>query len=349
MAGETYAADITTNRPVRATFLVSEKSARTTRQGQAYIGLRLMDRTGSLEGRIWDRVDELSGRFEVGDVVEVRGQASTYQGRGQISISELRRHEPPVSMEEFLPSAPVDLEDLQSQLSSMVRSIKDASLRHLLQAVFRDRRISDRFRRAPAGKVLHHAYLGGLLEHTICVAQLARKVLAHYEKVHPGWLDRDLLLSGALLHDLGKIVELEYDSPFGYTDEGRLLGHMSIGVRFLEEKASGMPGLDRRRLVHLQHLILSHHGELDYGAVVKPQTPEAMLLHMLDLMDSALFQVRASQEASPEGRWTDYARKFERYFFKGSIEETRLVDLDREGEGETGGSGGSNSLDLWGD
>ncbi|TYO98824.1 metal dependent phosphohydrolase [Geothermobacter ehrlichii] len=302
---------------VESVFLVREKVTAMAKNGKPYLTLKLMDRSGEIEGRVWDRVDELGALFDKDDFVRVRGRASSYLGRMQLVVQELVRvDESEVDFADFLPVCEVPVADLEAQLRQKVDSLKDPHLRRLMESFVADADFLRDFCSAPAAKSMHHVYLGGLLEHSLSIAGLVDLVCGHYP-----FLNRDLLLVGALLHDVGKIFELRYSRSFDYTDEGKLLGHIVMGVEMVDERIAGLPDFPRDLAVHLKHLLLSHHGQYEYGSPKRPKTLEAVVLNYLDDLDSKLNGIRShiSREQDQGGNWTSYHRLYERYFFKGEI------------------------------
>jgi 3'-5' exoribonuclease len=300
---------------VEDAFLVRDKIVGMAKNGKPYLTLKLMDRTGEVEGRIWDRVDELSELFERDDFVRVAGKASVYMGKMQLVIQEVTRlGESAVELADFLPVASRPEEEMVADLKARVAGFTDPHLHALLQAFLDDPEFLAAYSRAPAAKAMHHVYLGGLLEHSLAVATLADDICRRY----PG-LNRDLLVAGALLHDVGKLNELRYVRSFEYTDVGKLLGHIVIGVEMIEEKLRGIPGFPTELAILLKHLLLSHHGQYEFGSPKRPKTLEAIILNFIDDLDSKINGVRThlDREADRDSTWSQYHRLYDRYFFKG--------------------------------
>ncbi len=308
--------DIKEGEPVRDLFLVGNKAQLLSNSGKPYLTLTLRDRTGQFEGRVWDRAEEIGKRFERDDIVEISGSAIQYQGRMQLKVQDVQKvaGEKP-DLADFLPVAKQGIEPLWKRLRGLVTVVADADLRRLLEGVFPDPPGTDmarRFRQAPGGKRMHHDYIGGLLEHTVSVAEVCRFLSTHYEGV-----DGDMLVAGALLHDIGKVDELSYEGTFDYTDEGRLLGHLYMGAEWVSRECEET-GIPPAKAMLLKHIILSHHGELEYGSPKRPKTLEAVLLHFVENMDAKANAFSGAMEDLPEGvRWTEYNRMFERYLFSG--------------------------------
>ncbi|AMV71972.1 HD domain-containing protein [Desulfuromonas carbonis] len=301
---------------VESPFLVRDKIMAMAKNGKPYMTLKLIDRSGEVEGRVWDRVDELAELFERDDFLLVKGKASVYMGKMQLVIQELERlPENNIDLADFLPVAPRDAGEMLQELRTRVASLSDPHLRGLLEDFLADPLFLQRYTTAPAAKAMHHVYIGGLLEHSLAVAALADDVCRRY----PG-INHDLLVAGALLHDVGKVAELSYVRSFDYTDDGKLLGHIVIGVEMIEERLRRLPDFPRPLATLLKHLLLSHHGQYEYGSPKRPKTLEAVILNFIDDLDSKINGVRTHIEREPdsESSWTSYHRLYDRYFFKGS-------------------------------
>ncbi len=300
--------DIAPGQAVQGVFLVQAKELRQKKNGEAYLSLVLMDRTGEIDAKMWDGVADVAETFDRDDFVRVRGLAQQYQGKPQLTIHSLQRvGEEAVDIADFLPVSKRDAEEMWRELEGVIASISNRHLKALLEGVFRDPAIAAAFRRAPAAKGIHHAWIGGLLEHVLSMCAIARFYAAHY----PG-VDQDLLLAGVLLHDIGKIRELDYSRSFSYTSEGGLIGHIQIGLRIVAEHLP--PGFPPKLRNLLEHMILSHHGQLEFGSPKLPSFPEALLLHLIDLTDSKMAAVESAleRERGSESVWTGYNAALER-------------------------------------
>lgn len=298
-------------------FLVRDKIMAMAKNGKPYMTLKLVDRTGEVEGRLWDRVDEFNERFGKDDFVRVQGKSSVYLGKMQLIIQDLARlADDAVELADYLPVATRSTEELVAELRARVDSLADPHLRGLLEAFLADAAFLQRYATAPAAKTMHHVYLGGLLEHSLAVADLADDVSRRY----PG-IQRDLLVVGALLHDIGKVAELCYERSFDYTDEGKLIGHIVMGVEMVEEKVRQLPDFPRSLATLVKHLLLSHHGQYEFGSPKRPKTLEAVILNFLDDLDSKINGVRSHIERDPDNGsgWTSYHRLYDRYFFKEAL------------------------------
>ncbi len=306
--------DLQPNEVVTSFFLVHHKEVRLKKTGEPYLCLTLADRTGTLDAKMWDGVPEVMETFERDDFVKVKGLVQIFRNKPQMTIHKLRRlADSEVDYADYFPHTERNIDEMWLQLRAAVSAMQNLALRGLLDAFLDDEEIAQRFRRAPAAKSLHHARIGGLLEHVVSVLGLCRLCSEHY-----GFIDLDLLITGAVLHDLGKIFELEYHRSFGYTTEGQLLGHMAIVMDMLNAKAALVPGFPPKLKILIQHMILSHHGHYEFGSPKLPMFPEALLLHYLDDLDSKLESMRASVagDANLEGDWTSFNPALERPLLK---------------------------------
>jgi len=266
-------------------FLVLAKQQRTTKSNKPYLSLILGDKTGQLEGRVWELSDpRIAKEFERGDVVKARGSASRFDERLQMKVDQLRLAQPgEVDKTDLMPSTTYDVPSLWRQLLSFVDSFTNSDLKLLLATLLSDPEISEAYREAPAAKQLHHAWLGGLLEHVISLLTLADRVAPHYPL-----LDRDLLMTGVILHDIGKVRELSWEIGFEYTVEGSLLGHIQIGTALTERTIDSLPNFPPKLKTLVLHMILSHHGKLEFGSPKLPMIPEALALSFLDDLDAKM-------------------------------------------------------------
>ncbi|MGA2754354.1 MAG: HD domain-containing protein [Terracidiphilus sp.] len=284
-------------------FLVLAKQQRTTKQNKPYLSLTLGDKTGPIEARVWELGDPRIARdFERGDIVKVRGSVSRFDDRAQLKVDQLRKAlGSEADKMDMLPATSRDVGELWRMLEASIASVTNPDLNRLLRALLTDAPIAQAFREAPAARQLHHAWLGGLLEHVVSLLGLADRVAAHYPM-----LDRDLLVTGVILHDIGKTRELSWDTGFDYTVEGVLLGHIQMGVDLVEKTIAGLPGFPDRLRTLVLHMILSHHGKLEFGSPKLPMIPEALVLNFLDDLDAKM-QAMASEfeKSAREGRAPD--------------------------------------------
>jgi 3'-5' exoribonuclease len=284
-------------------FLVLAKQQRTTKQNKPYLNLTLGDKKGQIEARVWELTDpRIAKDFNRGDMVKVRGCISRFDDRAQMKVDQLRKAQPGEADKlDMLPATIQDVGQLWTQLETTVKSIANPDLKRLLDALLVDTELAQAYREAPAARQLHHAWLGGLLEHVVSLLGLADRVAAHYPL-----LDRDLLVTGVILHDIGKIRELEWETGFDYTVEGVLLGHIQMGVDLVEKTIAALPGFPERLRTLVLHMILSHHGKLEFGSPKLPMIPEALVLNFVDDLDAKMQAVASEFEKSArEGRAPD--------------------------------------------
>jgi 3'-5' exoribonuclease len=313
LAGKTFIKDINDQKRLTGSFLVQQKQIPLNKNGKPYIAMTLMDRTGSLQARVWDNVDKFAPLFEAGDCVEVSAVGVSYQGHLQLkveTIKKLRQEE--VAMDEFLPASSRDRDQMLDRLKELLGTIDNRPLRDMLMTRLDNEEFRQQLERTPAAKTIHHAFLGGLLEHTLSVVELAERTATIYTD-----LDRDLLLAGAFLHDVGKIHELGSQTSFEYTDAGRLLGHIYIGAAMVQEWVAVQPGLDEETALKLVHMILSHHGSYEFGSPRRPKFVEALVLNYLDELDSKVESFREIAAREKGQRWSSFQRVFDRYLYLG--------------------------------
>lgn len=322
---KTYINEIKDNDQVDSLFLVKEKSSGITKTGNAYLKLKLVDHSGEIEGRIWTSVETFADSFEKDDFVHIMGKAVSFQEHLQLNITQIERiGEEEILFSDFFPMAEKDMDEMFHSLIEISQQIKNPHLSQLLQLFWEDESFIKRFKMAPASKWLHHNYLGGLLEHTFSLVQLVLKNVSHYIG-----LNLDLLLTASILHDLGKVDELSYHRSFDYSDEGRLLGHIILGLERVEDKIRQLPDFPKDLSTLLKHLLLSHHGQYIWGSPKRPMTLEAVMLHYLDDMDAKMNGIQQFiKKQVPDGsRWSAYHRIFEQYFYVPTLlEQMELSD-----------------------
>lgn len=310
-----FIADIKAGDGVDDIFVLSEKILSQKRDGDNFLNVTISDKTGTLKGVVWDNVNQIATGITSGDFAYVNGSVSEYKGALQVVIKKMEPFPPDrVDPSDFLPQTSRNIEDMFERLVKRANSINTDYLKALTNAFFNDREFVNKFKTAPAAKKMHHAYIGGLLEHTVSMASLADKIAGHY-----GGVNRDLLLTGAILHDIGKIDEFDYQSKIDYSDKGRLLNHIVIGIKMVDDKLSGIHNFPEDQMLLLKHMIVSHHGTREFGSPEPPKTIEAVLLNYIDEIDSKVNAVRdfiASED--PDETWTSYHRLLERHFYKGN-------------------------------
>ena len=309
-----YVNQLEPNQVITTSFLVHSKEIRQKKTGELYLSLLLGDRTGELDAKMWDNVAEVLDGFDRDDFVKVKGLIQIFHNRPQLTIHKVRRmDDSEVDYADYFPCSKRDSGEMWLELRAIVAGIANPHLKALLEALLDDEDVSRRYRQAPAAKQIHHAYLGGLIEHVLSLCALANLTAAHYP-----YVDRDLLLSGVVLHDIGKIYELNYERGFSYSTEGQLIGHINIALRMVADKLRGLPDFPPLLRTLLEHMILSHHGQLEFGSPKLPQFPEALLLHYLDDMDSkmACMHSLAENDRQVEGCFTTYSTALARPVLK---------------------------------
>jgi 3'-5' exoribonuclease len=302
-------------------FLVADKQLRANRQGNFYLHLELRDKSGSVGARLWNATEGLARTFEPGDFLQARGKIQIFQGALQVILSHIEPIDPStISPEDFLPQTTQNVAKLTARLRELLLGVGNPHLRALVECFLIDDEFLRKFTTAPAGIKNHHAYHAGLLEHVVTLLTIADRISDLYPDV-----DRDLLMTGIFLHDIGKIDELSYDRAFGYTDEGQLLGHLVMGVEMLRDKVKQSADLTgepfpAELLLRLKHMIVSHHGTLEFGSPKVPMTPEAIALHHLDNLDAKIhtFTREIRDDPCRDTSWTPYQQNLGRRIFKGS-------------------------------
>ena len=292
------------NKVITSSFVVIAKQVKPKKTGEPYLALTLGDRTGQIEAKMWDNVEDAIDAFEQEDVIKVKGLLNKYRNRFQLTIHKLRRlQEAEIDFADYLPKTNKDIGELWQTLAGFVATFQNPHLKALIESFMADPGIAEAYRNAPAAKSLHHAYIGGLLDHVVSLFRSCDLLCRNYPQIN-----RDLLLTGAFLHDIGKIHELTYNRTFSYTTRGQLLGHMIIELEMLQAKLAQLPDFPQALKVLVEHLIISHHGEYEFGSPKLPMFVEALMLHYLDDLDSKLESMRAhfERESSVEGPWTGY-------------------------------------------
>jgi 3'-5' exoribonuclease len=292
------------NKIITSSFVVASKQVKAKKNGEPFLALVLADRTGQIEAKMWDNVDEFIDAFEQDDFLKVKGLVNKYKNRFQLTIHKLRRmEEAEIDFTDYLPKTTKDIGELWRELAETVGTFQNPHLKALVESFMADAEIAERYRNAPAAKTLHHAYIGGLLDHVVSLFRSCDLMCRNYPQVN-----RDLLLTGAFLHDIGKTQELAYNRAFSYTTRGQLLGHMIIELEMLQAKLAKLPDFPAELKILLEHLIISHHGQYEFGSPKLPMFPEALMLHYLDDLDSKMEAMRAhfEREAGLEGPWTSY-------------------------------------------
>jgi 3'-5' exoribonuclease len=309
-----YISELEVNKSITAAFLVQSKEVREKKSGEPYLSLILGDKSGKIDSKMWDNVVEVIDSFDRDDFVKVKGVVQLHLNRPQFIIHKIRAlADTEVDFADFFPASLRNPDEMWTELRGIVGGVKNPNLLGLLNAILDDPEIARRFRMAPAAKSIHHAFLGGLIEHVLSLCSLCRKAAAHYP-----FVDLDLMIAGAVLHDIGKIYELSYDRGFNYTTEGQLLGHIMISIRIIGDKLHAVPNFPVQLRNLLEHIVISHHGKLEFGSPKLPQFPEAILLHYLDDMDSKMESMRSLIDSDRQSGadFTTYNPALERTILK---------------------------------
>lgn len=316
-----FVRDLQDKQVFTSVFLVRDKAQLTGKNGKTYLSLFLTDSSGAVDSRIWDNIDSLNETFQNGDIVRVKGQVQIFQNRRQVVVHRLEKAQATeYKMEDFVSASRRPAEEMMAELLSIAQSITDTSIRQLTLDVLNDSEIRGRLLVAPAAKSIHHAYVSGLLEHVVSICGVMRALAAHY-KTQQVEFNLDYLLFGAIFHDIGKIWELEIgQNGIAYTDRGKLLGHMAMAVELIEKRASRILGFPEELKDRLKHIILSHHGRLEYGSPKVPMFLEAFVVAAIDDLDSKINTIdqfikgERAATAGTDERWSKYSPLFERTF-----------------------------------
>lgn len=319
-----FVKDLKPSTTFKSTFLVREKNLGVDKKGNSFLSVVLSDKTGSIDARVWDQAEHMNELFEVDDFVLVKGIVQKFQNRNQAVIQGLEIMSPTsVRIADFLPTTQNDIEKMFAELEGIVKTVEDVNIQAILLNTLADPEVHPLFKRCPAAKTVHHAYIGGLLEHTLSMCNVMCAIAPLYPQ-----LNRDLLIFGCIYHDIGKIWELSFDTEIGYTDVGRLVGHIPMGSELVERKAKEIPHFPFELKNILKHIVLSHHGLLEYGSPKRPKFLEAVVVGMVDDLDSkmqSLTQLLETQ-SSESAKWTGYNSMHDRYFYT-EILKTRLKGM----------------------
>jgi 3'-5' exoribonuclease len=308
-----FVTELGSDQNITTFFLVHEKEIRNTREGKSYLRLELGDRSGTIEARMWELFETIAKDINRDDFVKVQARVEIYRNKPQLALQQVRRARPDeIDLVDFLPHTKEDVEKMYARLVEYALSMRNPWLKSLVMGMITDPKIAPRYKRAPAAKVMHHAYIGGLLEHVVGLCGLAQQLAAHYEE-----LDLDLLLTAAMLHDVGKLDELCYERAIGYTTEGQLLGHIVMEIETVSRAIDAIPGFPGPLKTVVQHLLISHHGQYEFGSPKLPMIREAMVFHYMDDMDSKIAAVRAAlASGAGEDQWSAYSSALGRKFLK---------------------------------
>jgi 3'-5' exoribonuclease len=292
------------NQTITSSFAVASKQVKTKKNGEFYLAVTLADRTGQVQANMWDNVADSINAFEQDDFVKIKGMVQKYNGRWQLTLHKVRKlGDAEIDYSDYLPKTSKDIEQLWRSLGDFVETFQNPWLKRLVKDFMADEAIATAYKNAPAAKTLHHAFVGGLLDHVVSLFTVSDLAVRNYPQVN-----RDLLLTGAFLHDIGKIHELAYQRSISYTTKGQLLGHMIIELEMVHDKLAHIPGFPDELKILIEHLIISHHGQYDFGSPKLPMFPEALMLHYLDDLDSKMESMRAQfeRESEAETAWTSY-------------------------------------------
>jgi 3'-5' exoribonuclease len=311
---KTFVSDLTNEQTVTSFFLVSAKELRNTKEGKPYLRLELCDRSGTVEARMWTKFEVAAQEVAREDIVKVEARVELYRDRMQLALIQLRKARPEeIELGDYLPHTKEDVEKMWAELLAYGQSIGNSWLRTLVLSILNDASVAARYQKAPAAKVMHHAYLGGLLEHVVGLCGLAKHVAAHYQPE----LDVDFLLTAAILHDVGKLDELCYERAIGYTTDGQLLGHIVMEVETVSRAIDNIVGFPAELKTVVLHLLISHHGEYEFGSPKLPMIREALVFHYLDDLDSKMAAARtALAQESGDDEWSAYSGALQRKFLK---------------------------------
>ena len=320
-----YVKDLAEGQPVSEVFVLESKSLGTTRAGKPYLTLVLRDKTGQIEAKVWEEADTIAGQLAGAQFVHVNGSIEVYNKRMQLRVARLAvKRADEVPLEELVATSDRDPDEMFDELLEIGRTVKDPHLLKLLGAFFKDEEFVARFKASPASKTILQAYAGGLLEHTLSVVKMVSMLVEHYGDLSGGrGLNRDLLVAGGVLHDIGKVAELEGGPALGYTTPGRLVGHIVLGYRMVEERIAQIEGFPPELRDQLGHMVLSHQGRLEWKSPVVPIFTEAILLHYVDDLDAKVHHVAEAiaRSTNPEAEFTDWDRILERFFYTGVDKE----------------------------
>jgi 3'-5' exoribonuclease len=325
------------NQTITSLFVVASKQVKSKKNGDLYLSVILADRSGQLQANMWDNVADALDAFEQDDFVKVKGVIHKYNGRWQLTMHKVRRlEEQEIEYADYIAKTTKDIDQLWRTLGEFVESLENPWLKGLVKEFMADEAIATAYKNAPAAKTLHHAFVGGLLDHVVSLFTLCDLAVRNYPQV-----DRDLLLTGAFLHDIGKVHELAYQRSIAYTTKGQLLGHMIIELEMLHQKILRVPGFPDELKVLLEHMIISHHGQYEFGSPKLPMFPEALMLHYLDDLDSKMESMRAQFEREAElgNPWTSYNPSLARpllntkKFLEKGLTAARVVEPPRPATG----------------
>ena len=292
-------------------FMLSQLSMNHDKNGKAFLSLSITDKSGSLNAMMWDNVETISSSFEVGDIFFVKGHIQNYQNKLQAVIHNIKEiSKDTIDMQDYIKSTASSTDVMFAELQEIVANLQDDYIKQLIQNTLNTKEVQKRLLKYPAAKSIHHAYIGGLLEHTLSICKIMEFMAKHYP-----FVKRDLLIFGAIYHDIGKLWELSIEKGFQYTDRGRLVGHMQIACEMVDEQAGLILGFPQELKDILKHIILSHHGRLEYGSPKRPKFIEAQIVAMIDDLDSKVNSMQGLIQEEIDSSWTRYNSQFDRYLY----------------------------------
>jgi 3'-5' exoribonuclease len=324
--GKRYINELSEGDRVVSHFLVQSKQLLTTRSGKPYISLILQDKTGSVSAKLWDNAYEFYDKFKSNDIVKIDAAVELYNKELQLAVRRLRTSEPgEFDLSDFLRQSVHNVDEMMLELRTYIESLDNPHLKALLNAFFDDVDLVKQFKASPAARSIHHVCVGGLLEHTLSTVRICEYLTNHYES-----LNADLLITMAILHDIGKVREIEALPSINYTEEGNLLGHITIGIQMMDERIARIPGFPSQLRMLVEHMMLSHHGHSDWGSPRPPMFLEAEILHRADDLDVKVDIIRraVSEDRDHESPWTAYQKALERILYKKPTYETDVSPLD---------------------
>ena len=316
-------------------FLAVEKATPMAKNNKQYMTLKLSDKTGVIEARMWDNVDKYTGKFEQGDYIKVTGIVNSYRDNLQMIIKDIKKIDgSDIDLREFVQASEYDLDEMLENLFEFIDSLDGKYIKKLLKKMFNNAYILESYKMSPAGVKLHHAFLSGLLEHSLSVTSLCDKMVKHYKDDLGIPINRDLVIAGALLHDIGKIYELDYEKGFKYTTEGQLIGHVVIGYQLMSDMANLIEGFPYKVKMHLGHIILAHQGRLEFGSPKTAMSMEAFIVHSADELDSKINMLKNNipyidGEVNKDKVWSPFLKNLDsNYAVNSSDDISKLKDSD---------------------
>lgn len=310
-----YIKELRENERVIEHYLCRKKESRESRAGKTFLSLKLQDKTGTIDAKVWEITNDIQA-FEENDIVKIDATVGSYMGELQLKVTKLRRsREGEYVDSDFIPATAKDIGEMSAKISELIKSVKTPHIKKLLENIFGDQSRAEIFQKHSAAMYMHHAYMGGLLEHTLSVAEICVFLGARYK-----YVNEDILIAGALLHDIGKIHELSPLPQNEYTDDGQMLGHIIIGLELVTAEIAKIDGFPHETASLIKHCLISHHGEYEFGSPKIPATPEAMILHFADNIDAKLttFAEIYEKDTNP-GLWTTYQKSLGRFIRKPNV------------------------------